>query len=41
MPARCETVVFAVAAHEAISVVLAYAEFVFVKWHYRARSLVS
>jgi hypothetical protein len=41
MPLRCAIAASAVADREAISVVLACAEFVFVKWHCRAKSLVS
>jgi hypothetical protein len=41
MPARYAIAVPAAAARVDISVVLAYAEFVFVNWHCRARSLVS
>ena len=41
MPARCAIAAPAAAARVDISVVLAYAEFVFVSWRCRVRSLVS
>jgi len=40
MPVRYAIAVPFVVVRVAISVVLAYAEFVFVNWHFRARSLV-
>jgi hypothetical protein len=40
MPVRYAIAVPAVVVLVGISAVLAYAEFVFANWHYRARSLV-
>jgi len=40
MPVRYAIAVPSVVVRVAIFVVLAYAEFVFVNWHFRARSLV-